>query len=107
MIAEVRADYEDNVPFRLLYVSNIGAGAAYNVTVSGTIPDERNASSTIPVLAANEARYAFGLSYPAQEYARNVSVRYADVSGNEYITEYRSIDEGQLFPIFREEDERT
>jgi hypothetical protein len=82
VVAEVRADDEDGVPFRMLYVSNIGAGSAYNVTVSGTLPDARNASSSIKVLAANEARYAFGLSYPAQEYAR-------------------------LSPIFRADDERT
>jgi hypothetical protein len=110
VVAEVRAEDEDNIPFRMLYVSNEGAGIAYRVTVSGMIPDYRNASykavsaaeHVIGVLAVNEARYVFGLSYPAQSYARNVRVRYLDVFGNKYITEYRSINEGPLFPIFRE-----
>jgi hypothetical protein len=70
VVAEVRAEYEDNIPFRMLYVSNRGGGAAYNVTVSGMIPDHRNASyrmvsaaeHVIEVLAVDEARYVFGLS---------------------------------------------
>jgi hypothetical protein len=110
VVAEVRAEDEDHVPFRMLYLANSGSGAAYNVTVSAMIPDGSNAayktvsaaSNIIEVLAVDEARYVFGLSYPAQSYARNVRVRYADVFGNTYITEYRSIDEGAPFPIFRE-----
>ena len=110
VVAEVRAEYEDNIPFRLLYVSNNGRGPAYNVTVSGMTPDPGNASYTnvpaaehiIPVLMVDEARYVFGLSFPARSYARNVRVRYLDAFGNKYITEYRSITEEQPFPIFRE-----
>jgi len=94
----------------MLYVSNQGGGTAYNVTVSGIRPGHRNASSiavwaakhVIETLAVDEARYVFGLTFPAQTYAQNVRVRYVDAFGNKYITEYRSIDEGQLFPIFRE-----
>jgi hypothetical protein len=109
VVAEVRAEDEDGIPFRMLYVANVGGGVAYNVTVSG-MTHYRNDSYTtvsaaehvIAVLAVNEARYVFGLTYPSQSYARNVRVRYVDVLGNKYITEYRSINEGQLFPIFRE-----
>jgi hypothetical protein len=110
VVAEVHAEDEDNIPFRMLYVSNKGGGTAYNITVSGMIPDHRNASyktvstaeHVIQVLAVNEARYVFGLTFPSRSYARNVRVRYLDVFGNKYITEYRSINEGQLSPIFRE-----
>jgi hypothetical protein len=102
VVAEVRAEYEDSVPFRMLYVSNNGGGTAYNVTVSGMTPEVSAAEHVIQTLAVDEARYVFGLSYPAQTYARNVRVRYLDVFGNKYITEYRSINEGELFPIFRE-----
>lgn len=110
VVAEVRAEYEDNVPFRLLYVSNSGGGTAYDVTISGMTPDHGSDSYTtvpaaehvIKVLAVNESRYVFGLTFPSQSYARNVRVRYSDGFGNKYITEYRSIDEGQLLPIFRE-----
>jgi hypothetical protein len=110
VVAEVRAEDEDNIPFRMLYVANVGGGIACNVTVSGMTPDYKSGSykavsaveHVIQVLAVNEARYVFGLTYPSQAYARNVRLRYADIFGNKYITEYRSIDEGQLFPIFRE-----
>jgi hypothetical protein len=110
VVAEVRAEYEDNIPFRMLYVANEGDGIAYNLTVSALIPDDTNASYTIvpaaehgiEALGVNEARYVFGLSFPARSYARNVRLRYLDAFGNKYITEYRSIDEAQLLPIFRE-----
>lgn len=110
VVAEVRAEYEDNVPFRMLYVSNGGSGTAYDVTISGMTPDYRGDSYTtvsatgcvIKVLAVNESRYVFGLTFPNQTYARNVRVRYLDGFGNKYITEYRTIEEGQLRPLFRE-----
>lgn len=60
------------------------------------------AEHVIQVLAVNEERYVFGLSFPTGSYARNVRVRYLDVLGNKYITEYRAVNEGLQFPIFRE-----
>jgi hypothetical protein len=44
VVAEVRAEDEDNIPFRMLYVANVGGGIACNVTVSGMTPDYKSDS---------------------------------------------------------------
>lgn len=110
VVAEVREETAGEIPYRGLFVSNKGGGIANYVTVSGMTPQFQNASykmvsaaeNVIQVLAVNETRYVFELSFPKGSYAQNVRIRYLDVFGNKYITEYRSINEGLQFPIFRE-----
>jgi hypothetical protein len=110
VVGEVRETESGGIPFRALYVSNKGGGIANYVTVSGMTPHYQNASykmvsaaeHIIQVLAVNETRSVFELSFPPGSYAQYVRIRYLDVFGNKYITEYRSINEGLQFPIFRE-----
>lgn len=109
VIAEVREETTEGIPYRALFVANKGGGIASNVIVSGLTPDHNGtnkvvsaAEHVIQVLAVNEERDVFNLSFPIGTYAQFVRVRYLDVFGNKYITEYRSINEHLHAPVFRE-----
>jgi hypothetical protein len=108
VVAEVR-DEDLQIPQRTLYVINKGNGAARYVTVSGMTPgtdktyEIRSAAGhVVQTLAPGEERAVMTLAYPTGSYAQNIRVRYEDIFGCRYITEYQSINEGLSYPVFRE-----
>ena len=108
LIAEVRDEEFGGIPERNLFIINKGNGVARYVAASGMTPSHEGtkiqfaAEHVFQVIGPGEERPAMNLSYPTGSYARNIRIRYRDVHGNKYITEYEAINEGLSYPVLRE-----
>jgi hypothetical protein len=71
-----------------------GSNGVYNI--------QSAAGHVVQALAPGEERAVIGLAYPTGSYAQKIRIRYEDIFGYRYITEYQSINEGLSYPVFRE-----
>ncbi len=105
LTAEVR--FDELAQKFVVWLVNHGGVARY-VGLSALDPAGQlysRAGNTLQILGANEQQPT-GLKWPnvpsSSRYAQKVRIRYSDIYGNKYITEYRSLSDTLAYPVFRE-----